>query len=264
MRRAGRSTYRNLRMIVTARSPAHQRPKSPSELQPSPRSSGHLNHNRSLKSYQLLRCSVTRIMVFSRKHNPTSIQPSTCLLIDGRSTTSRGLRFPSELQMITSCLDLNHTYSYTSILRLGLTTGYTPDAPHNHLGTRGPSSSPDVPTCATKIGRHPRIPHGELERWTEDPCSIREYLPMTLSRRDEESIPDTSFCVEESRRDTSFLIQRILGRYDFPYLGKRILRITEDIRQDILFHRLSPSINTSAPTYPTNRARSSDVVVALG
>ncbi|KZV36631.1 hypothetical protein F511_28580 [Dorcoceras hygrometricum] len=32
--------------------------------------------------------------------------------------------------------------------------GDTPDAPRNHLGTRGPSSSPVVPTCTTKIGCH--------------------------------------------------------------------------------------------------------------
>ncbi|KZV24793.1 hypothetical protein F511_34766 [Dorcoceras hygrometricum] len=39
----------------------------------------------------------------------------------------------------TSGPDLNYTYSYTSILRLGLAAGDTPDAPHKHLGTRGPA-----------------------------------------------------------------------------------------------------------------------------
>ncbi|KZV20040.1 hypothetical protein F511_15283 [Dorcoceras hygrometricum] len=105
----------------------------------------------------------------------------------------------------------------------GLATGDTPDAPHNHLGIRGPSSSPEVPTCVTKIGCHTRISYEELGRWTEDPYLVREYLPRTMSRR------------------------------------KRIPRITEDIRQDIIFHRLSPSINTrhqgevqSNPQWPDN------------
>ncbi|KZV57767.1 disease resistance protein [Dorcoceras hygrometricum] len=100
---------------------------------------------------------------------------------------------------------------------LRLAAGDIPDAPHNHLGTRGPSSSPDVPTCVTKIGCHTRISYEELGRWTEDPYLVREYLPRTMSRR------------------------------------KRIPRITEDIRQDILFHRLSPSINTRfAPSFYTH------------
>ncbi|KZV20398.1 heat shock 70 kDa protein 17 [Dorcoceras hygrometricum] len=41
----------------------------------------------------------------------------------------------------TSGPDLNYTYSYTLILRLGLAAGDTPDAPHKHLGTRGPSTT---------------------------------------------------------------------------------------------------------------------------
>ncbi|KZV39153.1 hypothetical protein F511_12298 [Dorcoceras hygrometricum] len=96
---------------------------------------------------------------------------------------------------------------HTPILQSFVYDSYTPDAPHDHLGTRGPSSSPKFPTCAIKIGGHPRSSYEYLGRWTEDSCLVQEYLPRTLSR-----------C-------------------------KRILRITEDIRQDILFHRLSPSIN---------------------
>ncbi|KZV57187.1 hypothetical protein F511_13079 [Dorcoceras hygrometricum] len=119
------------------------------------------------------------------------------------------IMIPFRITDVTSGPDLNRTYSYTSILRLGLTVGDTPDAPHDHLGTRGPSSSPKVPTCAIKIGGHPRSSYEDLGRWTEDSCLVREYLPRTLSRR------------------------------------KRIPRITKDIRQDILFHLLSPSINTS-------------------
>ncbi|KZV51711.1 hypothetical protein F511_13123 [Dorcoceras hygrometricum] len=73
--------------------------------------------------------------------------------------------------------------------------GDTLDTPRNHLGTRGSSSSPEVPTCTIKIGCHPRISYEELGRWTEDPCLVREYLPRTMSRRDEESTPDTSYLV---------------------------------------------------------------------
>ncbi|KZV52401.1 disease resistance protein [Dorcoceras hygrometricum] len=59
--------------------------------------------------------------------------------------------------------------------------GDTPDTPHNHLGTRGPSSSTEVPTCVTKIECHTRISCEELGRWTEDPYLVREYLPRTMS-----------------------------------------------------------------------------------
>ncbi|KZV46304.1 Lipase, GDSL domain containing protein [Dorcoceras hygrometricum] len=57
----------------------------------------------------------------------------------------------------TSGPDLKYEYSYTSIFHLGLAARDTPDAPHNRLGTRGPSNSPKFPTCFTKIGRHTRI-----------------------------------------------------------------------------------------------------------
>ncbi|KZV51423.1 hypothetical protein F511_37322 [Dorcoceras hygrometricum] len=42
-----------------------------------------------------------------------------------------------------------YEYSYTSILQ-GLAAGDTPDAPHNHLGTRGLISSPKVPTWKSR------------------------------------------------------------------------------------------------------------------
>ncbi|KZV56178.1 hypothetical protein F511_24643 [Dorcoceras hygrometricum] len=43
-----------------------------------------------------------------------------------------------------------YTYSYTSILRLGLTAGDTPDAPHEHLGTQGPSTPPSTLPTSSK------------------------------------------------------------------------------------------------------------------
>ncbi|KZV29303.1 hypothetical protein F511_08310 [Dorcoceras hygrometricum] len=55
----------------------------------------------------------------------------------------------------TSGPDLSYTQSYTSILRLGLAARDTPDAPHNHLWTRGSSSMRQTPTYATKIGNLP-------------------------------------------------------------------------------------------------------------
>ncbi|KZV28503.1 hypothetical protein F511_15583 [Dorcoceras hygrometricum] len=89
-------------------------------------------------------------------------------------------------------------------------------------------SSPKVPTCVTKIGCHPRISYEELGRWPEDSRLVREYLPRTLSQR------------------------------------KRIPRITDDIRQDILFHRLSPSINTRYPARrSTIQSQSPDVLELL-
>ncbi|KZV33263.1 golgin candidate 5-like [Dorcoceras hygrometricum] len=59
----------------------------------------------------------------------------------------------SRIVDVTSGPELNHTYSYTSIIPLGLAAGDTPDAPHNHLGTRGPSSLLKTPTYDTKICR---------------------------------------------------------------------------------------------------------------
>ncbi|KZV37033.1 putative polygalacturonase [Dorcoceras hygrometricum] len=74
----------------------------------------------------------------------------------------------------TSGPDLKYEYSYTSILRLGLVAGDTPDAPHNRLGTRGPRNSPKFPTCFTKIERHTKIFEG-TPGWT-----CRRYLAGTV------------------------------------------------------------------------------------
>ncbi|KZV33134.1 hypothetical protein F511_18150 [Dorcoceras hygrometricum] len=70
------------------------------------------------------------------------------------------------------------------------------------------------PAYDTKIGKSPEGSPQDRDS-PEASLPSREYLPRTLSRRDEESCP-----------------------------SKRIPRIVEDIRQNILFHRLSPSINT--------------------
>ncbi|KZV27110.1 endonuclease V-like [Dorcoceras hygrometricum] len=91
-------------------------------------------------------------------------------------------------------------------------------------------------------------------------------LPGDYARRDRE--PPRGFIIR--------------GRYDFPHLCNKI---PEDHGEDLVhpryapLHRLSPSINTRyqakrstfhrpvlrrSTWYPTNRARSPDVVVALG
>ncbi|KZV20411.1 hypothetical protein F511_30641 [Dorcoceras hygrometricum] len=101
--------------------------------------------------------------------------------------------------------NLSYTYSYPSILRLGLTAGDTPDTPHKQLGTRGPSSSLETPTCATRIGNRSRT-RMKIGSLPEDSLPVREYLSRIKSRRGEES-----------------------------NLGKRILMIAENILRDILF-----------------------------
>ncbi|KZT76383.1 hypothetical protein F511_46592 [Dorcoceras hygrometricum] len=77
-------------MILTVRSHLYQRPRSSREAQRSHRTSGYptrvsgfSNLYRSRRSYQRMGVTIMRIVVFSRKHNPTLIPPYTCLLIDG-------------------------------------------------------------------------------------------------------------------------------------------------------------------------------------
>ncbi|KZV22114.1 hypothetical protein F511_11642 [Dorcoceras hygrometricum] len=77
-------------------------------------------------------------------------------LINGQEELSLGSWFSPEnttrpqSHHFISGPDDRYTYSYTSILRLGLTTGDTPDAPHNHLGTREPSTSPSALPTSSK------------------------------------------------------------------------------------------------------------------
>ncbi|KZV22034.1 cysteine-rich receptor-like protein kinase 35 [Dorcoceras hygrometricum] len=54
--------------------------------------------------------------------------------------------------------------------------GDTSDAPHKHLGTRGPSSSLETPTCATKIENRSRT-RVKIGSLPEDSLPVREYLP---------------------------------------------------------------------------------------
>ncbi|KZV33861.1 pentatricopeptide repeat-containing protein mitochondrial-like [Dorcoceras hygrometricum] len=80
---------------------------------------------------------------------------------------------------VTSGPDLHHTYSYTSILRLGLMAGDTPDAPITTSGLedRAAYSEPrrTIPRSAnhqrmhSKIGNPPR-PHYHLGSVSRGPC----------------------------------------------------------------------------------------------
>ncbi|KZV24779.1 hypothetical protein F511_34208 [Dorcoceras hygrometricum] len=78
-------------------------------------------------------------------------------LINGRNASPRGSWFSSESTNPTSIQPI------TCLLINGLAAGDTPDAPHYHLGTRGPSSMPQAPT--------------------EDSCSDWECCPRTVSNR---------------------------------------------------------------------------------
>ncbi|KZV24864.1 hypothetical protein F511_14747 [Dorcoceras hygrometricum] len=66
----------------------------------------------------------------------------------------------------TSGPDLRYEYSYTSILLIGLATGDTPDTPHYHLETRGPSRA--TPTRSTllrlRIAIGPAPPSQDISR----------------------------------------------------------------------------------------------------
>ncbi|KZV32040.1 hypothetical protein F511_38966 [Dorcoceras hygrometricum] len=195
---------------------------------------GYFNLHRSLRSYQRLVGIITRIMVFPESTTrPQSRRTRVPLsMVEGHLNltvhVSLYRRLESNITRImgffdivncTSCPDLKYEYSYTSILRLGLTAGDTPDAPHNRLGTRRSSNSPKFPTCFTKIGRHTRILLEELgnrprtfprSRFTQRlrkersgvgprTTSAREDPPMTPTRRAGES-----FLASEGLRRTHF------------------------------------------------------------
>ncbi|KZV38308.1 Histone-lysine N-methyltransferase EZA1 [Dorcoceras hygrometricum] len=125
------------------------------------------------------------------------------------STAEERWRQDRELFQIvgfTSGPDDRYTYSYTSILRLGLTAGDTPDAPHNHLGTRGLSTSPSaLPTSskARATKEHARS-SGVLAE------ALRPARESRLGRRPSIYVinPDTilvSF-FRESEDDTTFFV----------------------------------------------------------
>ncbi|KZV52518.1 hypothetical protein F511_19547 [Dorcoceras hygrometricum] len=96
-----------------------------------------------------------RIVVFSRKHNPTSISPSTCHSVDGWSATSRGSLLSVELWMSPR---VPTSVTYDPILHPSSRTrgeGYT-DAPYYHLGTRGPSRALQARPILLRSGSFPR------------------------------------------------------------------------------------------------------------
>ncbi|KZV45482.1 hypothetical protein F511_15849 [Dorcoceras hygrometricum] len=78
--------------------------------------------------------------------------------------------------------DLSYTQSYTSILRLGLAAGDTPDAPYYHLETRRSNSTHKMPNCTDSSGCLPEdlrqlgsVSRGEAHT-SKSPTSIRLSL----------------------------------------------------------------------------------------
>ncbi|KZV28294.1 hypothetical protein F511_25269 [Dorcoceras hygrometricum] len=101
--------------------------------------SGYLHLDRSLRSYQRWRNIDTRIMVFFRKHKihvrPRASAPRSWKIYGQLRYDALRVMDSFTIAGPTSDPDLNYTYSYTSILRLGLAAGDTPDAP---ISTSGP------------------------------------------------------------------------------------------------------------------------------
>ncbi|KZV42232.1 hypothetical protein F511_13331 [Dorcoceras hygrometricum] len=160
---------------------------------------------RPLTSNQRRGCVITRIVVFSENTNPTSIQSSTCLPINGWKATSRGSCFSSEVDF-SSGPDLSCIQSYTPILRLGLTTGILLMPPVPPRDPRTEQNAPDP----------------------EDLCSDREVAQgLVLQIR------------SVSR---GLMTSRILPGYFFPYLNDMII---EDHGEDLaskIAESISPEI----------------------
>ncbi|KZV29109.1 hypothetical protein F511_06604 [Dorcoceras hygrometricum] len=95
--------------------------------------------------------------------------------------------------------DLNYTHSYTSILRLGLTMGDTPDTPYYHLETRGPSSTLHASTYNNEIGKSPEDLCSDRECFVEDSVTTSRFQPRYV-----------------------FSYWRIQERYVFSYLNDKI------------------------------------------
>ncbi|KZV39641.1 hypothetical protein F511_32953 [Dorcoceras hygrometricum] len=94
-------------------------------------------------------------MVFSRKHNrPPSSRPRVSLSMVGVQRHEDHGFF--RIVDFNSGPDINYTYSYTSILRLGLTVGDTPDALCYHHGTRGLSRAPQTRSTLPRSGGFPK------------------------------------------------------------------------------------------------------------
>ncbi|KZV58127.1 RNA polymerase II C-terminal domain phosphatase-like 1 [Dorcoceras hygrometricum] len=115
---------------------------------------------------------------------------------------SRGSWFPLELRILPR-VPTSATKSYTSILRLGLTMGDTPDGRYYHLGTRGSSSALQVRPTLPRSGDLPR-PRYEIGCWPEDLCSDRECSRGQCHIYQNPAQIRLSL-LENSRDDTSFL-----------------------------------------------------------
>ncbi|KZV27028.1 pentatricopeptide repeat-containing protein [Dorcoceras hygrometricum] len=145
-----------------------------------------------------------------------------------------------DITKLTSGPDLRYEYSYTSILRLGLAAGDTPDAPCYHLGTRGPSSALRTRSMLlrSRTARGPSPPSSgycpgtmqeDIENHPEDSCSARGYLPRLRPDALKNPIQIRLSLFKESGDDTTFLVCVTRS----PKITERISP-TRDIHQDML------------------------------
>ncbi|KZV45443.1 hypothetical protein F511_39961 [Dorcoceras hygrometricum] len=185
------------RVILIVRSHLSQRSRSPREAQRSHRTSGYS----------------TRVPGYFNLNRSRD-------LINGWESLARGSW---------------HNYSYTSILRLGLAAGDTPDAPHKHLGTRGPSTAAStLPTSvkARATKNHSQSSEFSIEAWPparELPERLRSGGP-SIGLMERKSEDNTTFLVYVTR---SPKITEYLAHPRFPPRCPPL-------------HRLSPSINTTS------------------
>ncbi|KZV32195.1 hypothetical protein F511_29770 [Dorcoceras hygrometricum] len=112
----------------------------------------------------------------------------------------QGLHLGLEGWDFTSGPDLSYIYSYTSILRLGLTAGILLMPPINHVGTRGPSSAlqakPGTPARETP---EDHVPTTEEEPALDTPFLVQMNLGWIRLSLFEGSMDDTTFHIWPTR-----------------------------------------------------------------
>ncbi|KZV26053.1 hypothetical protein F511_13931 [Dorcoceras hygrometricum] len=118
---------------------------------------------------------ITWIVVFFKSTNPSS--ESTIILTGPSMNVLSTAEMWRHVIVVffrnansSSGPDISYTRSYTSILRLGLTAGDTPDAPRYHLGTREPSCTLQIPTYTKGSGALSGDLRRELGRITRGEC----------------------------------------------------------------------------------------------
>ncbi|KZV40287.1 hypothetical protein F511_25063 [Dorcoceras hygrometricum] len=147
----------------------------------------------------------------------------------------------SQIINFNSGPDLSYTQSYTSILRLGLPSRDTPDAPITTSGPKNRAARPRPPTYAARSGESP-----------EDSCSAREYFPRIRSR------------LQESNQHTSLPLWTMRSPGIVESISLKILINTGVISAEIsaLAHRVSSreSRVSIGGVSPNTLSASSDVI----